>query len=100
MNFQTSDKVVCVVSEWDIKEFHTILGPIPQKGTVYVVESIIIKGRRISFRLVGSTAWFDGLYGIKPFEVGWDSTGFRKLEDIKRENSIKCSSSSHLSTHS
>ncbi len=86
MSFNISEKVVCVEGP-DLTELYrfNVLGFVPKKDMVYVVNSTYHYKNEVGLNLVGSTV----IHKRTGIEVGWDSSGFRKLEEVQAENRLK-----------
>lgn len=84
--FKESDKVVCITPPtWDNR--WEVQGDMPQVGRVYVVIRVWgpSSAGRYGLILVGSSS----IQRSSGIECGFASEGFRKLEDVQRENQLK-----------
>jgi hypothetical protein len=92
MNFKPSDKVVCIRDDGFAGAESVVLqGGLPKKDVVYVVRETFNgwcgyfgQTPSVGLRLVGIICACQG-----ELEYGWDSTCFRKLEEIQAESKLK-----------
>lgn len=89
MNFKESDKVVRSPKKGVGKAAFlasgvTLIGELPQRGRVYVVSKVYSHSKPEGLILVGSST----IHNATGIEVGWNSTFFRKLEEVQAENEM------------
>ncbi len=90
MNFNISDKVVCIDDTPGVRpyQYHYPNGFV-KKGQVYCVESVLeyrfTEGVLLSLFIVGCPRFWK----VTGANIPWAARRFRKLEDIKEENRLK-----------
>lgn len=82
--FKISDKVVCVDDRLRFAPRLTYPRGFVELGVVYVVRSVDYRPRGQLVQIVGKPA-----IGKRGSDIGYWSSRFRKLEDIKEENRKK-----------
>lgn len=75
---QEGQKVVCVTEFVGLPKQWTVVGEPPQVGQVYVIRKSTPMQERFQLQLIGVEVYL----GLD--EGGWDSVGFRLLDDMRR----------------